>query len=210
MDKYDYINAKKWLCRVLGGIDTAIQMNNPSLLKGIGKRDAIIQSISDLSRYIINNGLQSEVGDITDIAYNLERRLIDDFRLGYEDCKMDLERHITLKMVFAQINEWGVPSQQPKQLQQQPKQPNQQPKQLGRKVKSVKDLVLVGDKESYITRLREQMKGASNDKAMYILINAIRNKYILKPSHKAFAEAFPGVIIPESTYYYRLRKARLD
>ena len=82
-------------------------------------------------------------------------------------------------------------------------------KQLGRKKKHLKDLILLSDKEGYYEILQSKMKGASPDVAMEILINAIINKALLKPSYGTFCDAFKDVIIPESTYYYKIRKAKV-
>lgn len=97
----------------------------------------------------------------------------------------------------------GAP--EPQQGEQEARQ--RQHKQLGRKRKALKELIVPTDKETIYSRLQLQMEGASNDVAMNILINAIINKTLLKPSYGTFKEAFPTITIPESTYYDKLKKA---
>ena len=94
---------------------------------------------------------------------------------------------------------------EPQQGEQEARQ--RQHKQLGRKRKALKELIVPTDKETIYNRLQQQMEGASNDVAMNILINSIRNKILLKPSYGTFREAFPTITIPESTYYDKLKKA---
>lgn len=91
--------------------------------------------------------------------------------------------------------------------QQAEQERNKQPKQLGRKMKAVKDLILPTDKEQVLEKLRNNMQGQNQDTAMAILINALNNKVLLKPSWKAFCDAFPNVKIAEATYYSKLKKA---
>lgn len=99
------------------------------------------------------------------------------------------------------------------QEQQEPQQEQQleetQHKQLGRKRKALKDLIVPTNKDAIYSRLQQNMKGASPDVAMDILINNIRNNTLLIPSFGAFKDAFPDVKIPEATYYDKLKKAGL-
>ena len=88
-------------------------------------------------------------------------------------------------------------------------EPQQEHKQLGRKRKGMKDMIIPPNKDVIYSRLQENMKGASADVAMNILISWINNRTVLKPSYGTFIEAFPNVKIPESTYYDKLKKAGL-
>jgi hypothetical protein len=79
-----------------------------------------------------------------------------------------------------------------------------QTKKLERRKELFEDIILKQDKERYLTKLKERMKGMGKDAAIQILFNDIQNKCITKfPTYRVFCETFPEIEIPESTYSYK-------
>lgn len=142
------------------------------------------------------------------------KKQYNEYKLALRELEKALEDRLRQ---FAAAYDYPLSADEPKQ-QSEPQQAAPEPqqgeqearqrqhKQLGRKRKALKELIVPTDKETIYNRLQQQMEGASNDVAMNILINSIRNKILLKPSYGTFREAFPTITIPESTYYDKLKK----